>query len=489
MARPNLTRFLATRHLLDQACTKAACPKYPSKWLWMKSSVVGAIMMENGSISMSLYVRRTECRLSSPCVFTHSTFQYPGYGRGGEGARSSHSIRDLYDIFYPCPHYSGRHYWYHNPNTHPRTRNDSDSTISFPSISSDTSSVYAPSTSSRKTSWESSNREDEGDTSPSWFIAQAYIARPNDRLTRLAHHDLATPNRAFQDETDQHQSLRARLLGSPICQDPYPVGLTDKGKGRAMSEGAEAIHSPELIHFRRVLQEERQQREETRSAERALQKQPDRSRTFQGIAHKASVEKLASRSVDHKPSHHPPPLPTTASIRYSYKGSSRQPGERRPTVLPIQVPPLAPLPTIEPGLRLDVVGHSLASALALVQARSEYIKNIQDGAALSTSLAQLNHEHRELRREREALAARLESMKKEILQHEKTIEGLTWLLSNLPEHRGMQVIVDTGDSEIDDETMSVIREAEEELINGDSRSILDLDLSVYEERALPNPRS
>lgn len=411
---------------------------------------------------------------------------YPGYGRGGEGARLSNSLRDLYHIFYPCPHYSGRHYWYHNPNEHPRVRHNSTSTISFPSISSDTSSVYAPSMSSGRISWTSSTGEDEEDMHSSWSIDQAYLARPNDHLADLAHHDLATLNRLLENDADYHQSRRAWFF-EPRIQDQYQAGFAENGRERAMSEGAEAIHSPQLIHFRRSLQVERQRKEESRTAERTLRERARRAK--QGIRHKTSAGTFMSRPLDHTPpppSHQRPSVPPTASIRYSYRGSSWLPAERPATVLPTQLPTL---PTTEPeeDLRLDIVGRSLASALALVQARSEHIRNMEAPVALSSCPAQLDHEHQELRREREMLAARLQSMKKEILQHEKTIEGLTWLVSNLPEHQGRQIVVDTGGGEIDEATMSMMREAEEELMNGDSRSILHLEwTSDPEEPALPD---
>ncbi|KAG8931254.1 hypothetical protein FRC01_001601 [Tulasnella sp. 417] len=414
---------------------------------------------------------------------------YPGYGRGGEGARFSNSIRDLYDIFYPCPHFSGRHYWYHNPNEHPRLRHNSDSTISFPSISSDTSSVYAPSMmSSGGTSWVSSTGDDEEDTCSSWSIAQAYLAGPNNHLAGLEHHDLAAPNRLLETNADYHQT---RPAGSPMpfIQDYYQAGFPENERGRAMSEGAEAVHSPQLVNFRRSLQAERQRKEDPRTVERTLRERARRAK--QSIEHKASAGTPTNRTVDHvppPPSHQPPSLPPTASIRYSYKTSPGLPAERVATFLPTQLPP-STFPEIEPDedLRLDAIGRSLASALALVQARSEYIRNIETPVASSSCLVQLDREHQELRREREVLAARLQNMRREVLQHEKTIEGLTWLVSNLPEHQGRQIVVDTGDSEIDEATMSMMREAEEELMNGDSRSILNLDRSADpEEPALPD---
>ncbi|KAG9047016.1 hypothetical protein FS837_003199 [Tulasnella sp. UAMH 9824] len=403
---------------------------------------------------------------------------YPGYGRGGEGARLNNSIRDLYDIFYPCPHYSGRHYWYHNPNEHPRARHSSDSTISFPSISSDTSSVYAASMSSGRTSGMSSTGEDEEDTCSSWSIAQAYLARPNDYLLDLAHHDLATPNRLLEDDTAEHQPGPAYFLGS-LVPNQYQASFAENGRGRAMSEGAEAVHSPQLVHFRRSLQAERQRKGGSRVAERTLRERVPG--TKQGMP----AEPLTGRPLGHvppPPSHWPPSLPPPASIRYSYKGSSGRPADRGTAVLPTQLPPpTLPEIELEQDLRLHAVGRSLASALALVQARSEHIRNME------TPVTQLGREHEELRREREMLAARLQSMKKEILQHEKTIEGLTWLVSNLPEHQGRQIVVDTGDSEIDEATMLMIREAEEELMNGDSRSILNLERCPdSEEPALPD---
>lgn len=414
------------------------------------------------------------------------TLQYPGYGRGGEGARLSNSIRDLYDIFYPCPHYSGRHYWYHNPNEHPRARHSSDSTISFPSISSDTSSVYAPSMSSGRTSWMSSTGEDEEDTASSWSIAQAYLARPNDHLVGLAHHDLAAHNRVLDDDTNDYQPGPACFLGS-LVQNQHQAGFAENGRGRAMSEGAEAVHSPQLVHFRRSLQAERQRKEGSRAAERTLRERA--LGTKQTVEHKAPAGTFASLPLGHvppPPSHRAPSLPPTASIRYSYKGLSGRPADRGAAVLPTQLPP-PPLSEIEleQDLRLHAVGRSLASALALVQARSEHIRNME--TPVTSCSAQLGREHQELRREREMLAAQLQSMKKEILQHEKTIEGLTWLVSNLPEHQGRQIVVDTGDSDIDEATMLMMREAEEELMNGESRSILNLErYPDSEEPALPD---
>ncbi|KAG8962834.1 hypothetical protein FRC00_008677 [Tulasnella sp. 408] len=328
--------------------------------------------------------------------------------------------------------------------------------------------------------------EDEEDTSSSWSIAQAYLARPNDYLVGAAHHDLAAPNRFLEDNTDDHQPGPACLLES-LVQNQHQAGFAENGRGRAMSEGAEAVHSPQLVHFRRSLQAERQRKEGSRAAERTL-----RERAFgtkQNIEHKAPAGTFTSRPLGHvspPPSHRPPSLPPTASIRYSYKGSSGRPADRGAAVLPTQLPP----PTLsemelEQDLRLHAVGRSLASALALVQARSEHIRNMETPVASCS--AQLGREHQELRREREMLAARLQSMKKEILQHEKTIEGLTWLVSNLPEHQGRQIVVDTGDSEIDEATMLMMREAEEELMNGESRSILDLErYPDPEEPALPD---
>ncbi|KAG9009376.1 hypothetical protein FRB90_008389 [Tulasnella sp. 427] len=400
---------------------------------------------------------------------------YPGYGRGGEGARCS-SIRDLYDIFYPYPHYSGKHHWYHLPHKHLRARQDSNSTISFPSISSDSSSVYAPSMSSGN-SWVSSDDED-GDAYSTGSRTREYQARPGDHLARWADHDLVTSAHAFGGRSDQQPPGRDWLQARNHDRDSLGAGFPEESKERTKSESYDGIHSLGLIDFKQTLQEERRRRGEMQLVERSSRFQGETLDPVRRITPKRSVEALTSRSAPPPPSRQPPSLPPPTSIRYSYNGAYQEHDHRRFNVLPIQFAssrqPSGKVEAVTMCSDLNAVEPSLASALALVYARSDCIMALQRNSAFPASLARLELEREELRLERELLAVQLQNLKKEILQREKTIEGLTWLMSNLPEHEGMEIVVHTEEGEIDEKTMSMIREAEEVLVNGDSRSILDL---------------
>ena len=114
--------------------------------------------------------------------------------------------------------------------------------------------------------------------------------------------------------------------------------------------------------------------------------------------------------------------------------------------------------------------QALARATALIQAGSQLLKSVQQPGTLSPSETQAQfhseQDQHTLRRERELLAARVLFLKQEVQRRERTVEGLTWLIGNLPEHQGREVVVDLQHEDVHPEMMVAMQEAEDILRSG-----------------------
>ncbi|KAG8900278.1 hypothetical protein FRB99_006146 [Tulasnella sp. 403] len=363
---------------------------------------------------------------------------YPYYGRGGEGTRG---LRALDDIFNPRP------LWYRRRSL----SHASASTISFPSFSSGTSSL---------------SRLDH--TPP-----PSDSAIPSDSIVQTRPSHTCDPQQIPLDQCDDLTQIKART----------------------MSEGASSVHPPELIRFRNQLQEERRRRlaaqaEHARDAAPSTSQRPlpastpDSARQGYFDYDPSTIIKIPTTTSNAETTPSPHNVSRTRLVQHR-----NLPPPSPPPQEPLPAPPLpvhehfAVDPTLIHGVQalqnvassnaLASADYALAFSLALVRARTETVRSMLM-ASPSEHTAELVQEREALQKERDDLVARVAALRREITRRENTIRGLTWLIGNLPEHRGMDVVVQD-EEQIGRDVRALVEDAENELLQGESLTMLQED--------------
>ncbi|KAG8994755.1 hypothetical protein FRB94_012584 [Tulasnella sp. JGI-2019a] len=348
----------------------------------------------------------------------------PCFGRGGEGAKG---LRVLDDIFSPRKR--------RRLNQRGTGASDDDlSSMVFPSISSDASSLHARSITSEGDDWMYENYQQR----PPASSYRDFVASDNSSADTLRQRRLY----------GEHYSTKSRRDHSAHNE-------------RQDSTQYEPLHSPELLAFRDRLLEERRQRIQGKKFAPGY-KVPNP--TFEPSQ---LSDGLYSRS-------------DTTTIQQGFKASSEASlclsacdhtlPQQRQDALSFTSETLA--------------AHALALALALVEARTQLFQASQvdlTADIVEPDYAHIAREQAELRREREILSHNVAALRDEIERREKTMEGLNWLVANMPEYQGRDVSV-SGDTEddLDDDLLELLEEAEAELAAGESRRISELQPAIAE---------
>ncbi|KAG8850262.1 hypothetical protein FRB96_000495 [Tulasnella sp. 330] len=339
----------------------------------------------------------------------------PTFGRGGEGAKG---MRILDEIFSPR-------------RRRRRATADDSSSISFPSISSDASSVYPRSITSEGDDW----------------MYESYQPRPS------AYQDFVGSDNSTADVLRQRRLYGEHYSASPRTDAPHRGGRQGSS-GPAIAH--EPVHSPELIEFRNKLLEERQMRqlEKTLDVEMLAYQANESEMDTQSLGSDAGWSDLGTGSM--------PPIPRSAppNLEASSRAGSGKSSHSQTTNT-----------------------SALASQLALVQAQTQLFQASQvnlSAARAGPDYARLVREHADLQRERDNLKQMVAALQDEIERRERTMEGLVWLVENMPEYKGQDVSVSYEVGEMDEELLELLREAQGELSTGESRALSEQQPAIAE---------